>query len=99
LSSKAKKYLHESLHQQHLNQKLAEYNEAKKLFMSLMDLDYKPAYREYIFYKYWLASRPERAMDQRSETLSPLKDHGHTSSSDRNNIVLLDAYQPEEIYS
>src|SRR6185369_1397303 len=56
LSSEAKKRLHESLQQQCLNQKSAEYNEAKRLFMGLTDLDYKPGYKEHTFYKYWLAS-------------------------------------------
>ncbi|CAG8841723.1 35431_t:CDS:2, partial [Racocetra persica] len=42
-----------------LNQKSAEYNEAKRLFTGLTDLDYKPGHREHIFYKYWLASRLE----------------------------------------
>ena len=41
LSSEAKKRLHESLQQQCLNQKSAEYNEAKRLFIGLTDLDYK----------------------------------------------------------
>ncbi|CAG8670353.1 11275_t:CDS:1, partial [Scutellospora calospora] len=35
LSSEAKKCLHKSLQQQCLNQKLAKYNEAKRLFTSL----------------------------------------------------------------
>jgi len=56
LSSEAKKRLHESLQQQCLNQKSAEYNEAKRLFMGLTDLDYKPGHKEHTFYKYWLAS-------------------------------------------
>src|SRR5947209_3780251 len=90
LSSEAKKRFRESLQQQCLNQKPAEYNEAKWLFVGLKDLDYKPGHKEHTFYKYWLASRPEGAT---------LKGHGHTSSSDRNDITLLDAYQPEEIYS
>ncbi|KAF0464963.1 helicase [Gigaspora margarita] len=99
LSNEAKKWLCESLlpsngssslQQQCLNQKSAEYNEAKRLFMGLTDLDYKPGHKEHTFYKYWLASRPEGAT---------LKGHGHTSSSDRNDTALLDAYQPEEIYS
>ncbi|CAG8831635.1 748_t:CDS:2, partial [Gigaspora margarita] len=47
----------------------------------LTNLDYKPGYKEYTFYKYWLAS------------------NGYTSSFDRNNTALLNAYQPEEIYS
>ncbi|CAG8808505.1 3902_t:CDS:2, partial [Gigaspora margarita] len=54
LSSKAKKHLHESLQQQCLNQKLAEYNEAKRLFIDLTDLDYKSGHKEHIFYKYCL---------------------------------------------
>ncbi|CAG8849198.1 9710_t:CDS:2, partial [Gigaspora margarita] len=70
-----------SLQQQCLNQKSAEYNEAKRLFMGLTDLDYKPGHKEHTFYKYWLTS------------------NGHTNSSDRNDTALLDAYQPEEIYS
>ncbi|CAG8854672.1 106_t:CDS:2, partial [Gigaspora margarita] len=32
------------------------YNEAKRFFMGLTDLDYKPGHREYTFYKYWLGS-------------------------------------------
>ncbi|KAG9301854.1 hypothetical protein G9A89_004533 [Geosiphon pyriformis] len=80
LSSEAKKCLHESLQQHCLNQKSAEYNEAKRFFMGLTDLD-KPGHKEHTYYKYWLAS------------------NGHTSSSDRNDTALLDAYQPEEIYS
>ncbi|CAG8772275.1 16775_t:CDS:1, partial [Racocetra persica] len=56
LSSEAKKHLCESLYQQCLNQKLAKYNEAKKLFMSLTDLDYKPGHREHTYYKYLLSS-------------------------------------------
>src|ERR1700752_2534602 len=56
LSSKAKKRLCELLHQQRLNQKLAEYNEAKKLFIGLTDLNYKPSYRNYTYYKYLLSS-------------------------------------------
>src|SRR5438128_4791368 len=56
LSSKAKKRLRESLQQQCLNQKSAEYNEAKRLFMGLTDLDYKLGHKEHTFYKYWLAS-------------------------------------------
>jgi len=87
LSSEAKKRLRESLQQQCLNQKSAEYNEAKRLFMGLTDLDYKPGHKEHTFYKYWLASRPEGAT---------LKGHGHT---DKNDTALLDAYRPEEIYS
>ncbi|CAG8610216.1 10685_t:CDS:2, partial [Scutellospora calospora] len=39
----------------HLYQKLAEYNKAKKLFMSLIDLDYKPGYRKHTYYKYLLS--------------------------------------------
>ncbi|CAG8469495.1 3611_t:CDS:10 [Scutellospora calospora] len=62
LSSEAKKHLHESLQQQCLNQKLAEYNEAKKLFTEVT-----------------------------------LKDYGHTSSSDRNDIALLDTYYSKKI--
>ncbi|CAG8842373.1 35296_t:CDS:2, partial [Gigaspora margarita] len=81
LSSEAKKRLCESLQQQYLNQKSAEYNEAKRLFIGLTDLDYKPGHKEHTFYKYWLTS------------------NGHTSSFDRNDTALLDAYQPEEIYS
>src|SRR3989440_5202433 len=87
LSSEAKKRLHESLQQQCLNQKSAEYNEAKRLFMGLTNLDYKPGHREHTFYKYWLASRPEGVT---------LKGHGHI---DRNDTALLDTYQPKEIYS
>ncbi|RIB00782.1 hypothetical protein C2G38_1106022 [Gigaspora rosea] len=87
LSSEAKKHLRELLQQQRLNQKSAEYNEAKRLFMGLTDLDYKPGHKEHTFYKYWLASRPEGAT---------LKGHGHT---DKNNTALLDAYLPEEIHS
>ncbi|CAG8759630.1 36068_t:CDS:1, partial [Racocetra persica] len=64
-----------------LNQKSIEYNEAKKLFTDLTDLDYKAGYKEHTFYKYWLAS------------------NGHVSSSDKNETALLEAYQPEEIYS
>ena len=56
LSSEAKKQLRESLQQQCLNQKSAEYNEAKRFFIGLTDLDYKPGHREHTFYKYWLAS-------------------------------------------
>src|SRR5438132_13567273 len=56
LSSEAKKRLCESLQQQRLNQKLAEYNEAKIILKGLTDLDYKPGHREHTFYKYWLAS-------------------------------------------
>ncbi|CAG8468039.1 8640_t:CDS:10 [Cetraspora pellucida] len=44
--------------------------------------------------KYNKAKRPKGAMDQRSETLSLLKDHDHT---DKNDTTLLDAYRPEEI--
>ncbi|CAG8753802.1 5276_t:CDS:1, partial [Gigaspora rosea] len=87
LSSEAKKRLHEPLQQQCLNQKSAEYNEAKRLFMGLTDLDYKPGHKEHTFYKYWLASRPEGAT---------LKGHGHT---DKNDTALLDAYRSEEIHS
>ncbi|CAG8549004.1 4411_t:CDS:1, partial [Scutellospora calospora] len=90
LSSEAKKHLHESLQQQCLNQKLAEYNEAKRLFMGLTDLDYKPGHKKHTYYKYLLASRPKEVI---------LKDHGHISSSDRNDTSLLDAYCPKEIYS
>ncbi|CAG8780332.1 16181_t:CDS:1, partial [Racocetra persica] len=81
LSSKTKKRLCESLQQQYLNQKSIEYNEAKKLFTGLTDLDYKAGHKEHIFYKYWFAS------------------NGHVSSSDKNETVLLEAYQPEEIHS
>ena len=49
--------------------------------MGLTNLDYKPGYKEYTFYKYWLAS------------------NGHTSSSDRNDTAVLEAFQPEEIHS
>ena len=65
LSSEAKKRLHESLlqsngssslQQQCLNQKSAECNEAKRLFMGLTDLDYKPGHKEHAFYKYRLVS-------------------------------------------
>ncbi|CAG8849950.1 16949_t:CDS:2, partial [Racocetra persica] len=56
LSSEAKKRLCESLHQQYLNQKLAKYNEAKKLFIGLTDLNYKPGYRNHTYYKYLLSS-------------------------------------------
>ena len=52
LSSEAKKQLRESLQQQCLNQKSAEYNEAKRLFMGLTDLDYKPGHKEHTYYKY-----------------------------------------------
>ena len=55
LSSEAKKHLCELLQQQCLNQKSAGYNEAKQLFMSLTDFDYKPGHKEHTFYKYWLA--------------------------------------------
>ncbi|CAG8828016.1 9962_t:CDS:2 [Gigaspora margarita] len=78
LSSEAKKRLYESLQQQCLNQKSAEYNKAKKLFMGLTDFDYKPGHRNYTYYKYLISS------------------NGHT---DKNDIALLDAYYPEEIYS
>src|SRR6185369_17874914 len=56
LSSESKKRLCESLQQQCLNQKLAEYNEAKRFFIGLTDLDYKPGHREHTYYKYWLKS-------------------------------------------
>ncbi|CAG8790033.1 25400_t:CDS:2, partial [Racocetra persica] len=56
LSSEAKKCLCESLHQQYLNQKLAEYNKAKKLFIDLTDLNYKPGHRNHMYYKYLLSS-------------------------------------------
>lgn len=38
------------------NQKLAEYNEAKKLFTSLTDLDYKPDHSEHVYFQYLLPS-------------------------------------------
>ncbi|RHZ45577.1 hypothetical protein Glove_669g24 [Diversispora epigaea] len=56
LSSETKKLLRESLQQQCLNQKFIEYNEAKKLFTGLTDLNYKHDHRKHTFYKYWLAS-------------------------------------------
>ncbi|CAG8560260.1 16625_t:CDS:2, partial [Cetraspora pellucida] len=56
LSSEAKKCLRESLQQQCLNQKLAEYNEAKKLFTGLTNFNYEPDHKKHTYYKYWLAS-------------------------------------------
>ncbi|CAG8480817.1 17706_t:CDS:10 [Cetraspora pellucida] len=85
LSSKTKKCLYESLQQQYLNQKSAEYNEAKRFFIGLTDLNYKPGHRNHMYYKYLLASRPEEVI---------LKGHGHT---DKNDTALLDVYRPEEI--
>ncbi|RIB00778.1 hypothetical protein C2G38_2233013 [Gigaspora rosea] len=54
-SNEANKHLCETLQQQCLNQKLAEYNEPKIIFKSLTDLDYKPGHREHTYYKYWLS--------------------------------------------
>ncbi len=68
LSSESKKRLCESLQQQRLNQKLAEYNEAKRFFIGLTDLDYKPGHREHTFYKYWLASNDHANFTDRNET-------------------------------
>ncbi|CAG8822935.1 36032_t:CDS:2, partial [Racocetra persica] len=48
-------------------------------------LDYKSGHREHIFYKYWLASKPEGAT---------LKGYDHT---DKNDTALLNTYRPEEI--
>ncbi|KAG9306508.1 hypothetical protein G9A89_000971 [Geosiphon pyriformis] len=63
LSSEAKKHLRESLQQQCLNQKLAEYNKAKKLLTSLTDLD-----RGHTYYKYWLASDGRASSADRNDT-------------------------------
>ncbi|CAG8847914.1 1544_t:CDS:1, partial [Gigaspora margarita] len=68
LSNEAKKLLRESLEQQRLNQKLAEYNEAKTIFKGLTDLDYKPGHREHTFYKYWLASNGHASSANRNVT-------------------------------
>ena len=68
LSSEAKKRLHESLQQQCLNQKSAEYNEAKRLFMGLTDLDYKLGHKEHTFYKYWLASNDHASSANGNDT-------------------------------
>ena len=68
LSSEAKKRLHESLQQQCLKQKSAEYNEAKRFFIGLTDLDYKPGYREHMFYKYWLAFNSYTSSSDRNDT-------------------------------
>ncbi|CAG8486698.1 19453_t:CDS:1 [Racocetra persica] len=68
LSSEAKKHLRESLQQQCLNQKSIEYNEAKKLFTGLTDLDYKAGHKEHTFYKYWLASNGYVSSSDKNET-------------------------------
>ncbi|CAG8733236.1 158_t:CDS:2, partial [Racocetra persica] len=68
LSSEAKKHLHESLQQQCLNQKSIEYNEAKKLFTGLTDLDYKAGHKEHTFYKYWLTSNGHVSSSDKNET-------------------------------
>ncbi|CAG8806856.1 14606_t:CDS:1 [Racocetra persica] len=68
LFSEAKKCLHESLQQQCLNQKSAKYNEAKRLFTGLTDLDYKPGHTEHIFYKYWLASNDRASSANKNDT-------------------------------
>ncbi|RHZ56119.1 hypothetical protein Glove_406g22 [Diversispora epigaea] len=56
LSSEAKKLLRAELQQQRLKQEVAKYNEAKRLFTGLTDLDYKPSHGKHTYYKYWLAS-------------------------------------------
>ncbi|CAG8798147.1 11213_t:CDS:1, partial [Racocetra persica] len=68
LSSEAKKHLHESLQQQWLNQKSAEYNEAKRFFIGLMDLNYKPGYRNHTYYKYLLASNDHASSANKNDT-------------------------------
>ena len=77
LSNEAKKCLCESLlqsngssslQQQCLNQKSAEYNEAKRLFMGLTNLDYKPGHSEHTFYKYWLVSNSHISSFNRNDT-------------------------------
>jgi len=68
LSSEAKKCLCESLEQQRLNQKLAEYNEAKIILKGLTDLDYKLGHEEHTYYKYWLKSNGHTNSADRNET-------------------------------
>src|SRR2546421_3858918 len=68
LSSEAKKRLCESLEQQCLNQKLAEYNEAKIILKGLTDLDYKPGHGEHTYYKYWLASNGHASSIDKNDT-------------------------------
>jgi hypothetical protein len=68
LSSEAKKRLCESLQQQRLNQKSAEYNEAKIILKGLTDLDYEPGHEEHMYYKYWLKSNGHANSDDRNDT-------------------------------
>ncbi|CAG8838431.1 7770_t:CDS:2, partial [Gigaspora margarita] len=67
----------------HLNQKLVEYGEAKKLLSGLTDLNYKPGHEEHRYFEYLLPSNAR----------------GELTLEDTKNIALLEAYHPEEINS
>ncbi|CAG8821937.1 42975_t:CDS:2, partial [Gigaspora margarita] len=68
----------------HLNQKLVEYGEAKKLLSGLTDLNYKPDHGEHRYFEYLLLSNARGEL---------------TSEDNTKNIALLKAYHPEKINS
>ena len=63
LSSEEKKRLYEELQQQWKNQKLIKYNEAKKIFTGLTDLDYKPDHNEHAYFQSLLPSNDKDNME------------------------------------